>query len=112
MGKSVKNIRVSEFQLEIIGALAAFIIGTFITEAVSAGEFFDNIWKSASVGSIWATLGFLIAQQHKSHKKIKETLENRMNQIIEFFALGTENGHFEHHLLSSNNMIWVVSDGR
>jgi len=61
-----------------------------------------------------ATLGHCLKFIPEIRGKIEKTFDERMSQIIEFAALGTENGYFEEHLkkLRKNdlgNLRWVVA---
>jgi len=84
----------------------AVIIGSAIGEAVGALFIFlvldEPIGKSLGCGFLFAVLGGMLGYHFKFipeiRTRIEGTFEKRMNQIIEFIALGTRNGYFEKHL--------------
>ena len=88
---------ISGWKRDVIVFFIAVVIGTWISWTI-----FGEISKSTGIGLVIGLLCVVLVQQITFQRTIPNTIDKtfdkRMSQIIEFVALGTQNGYFEEHL--------------
>lgn len=92
-------MKLPEFWHQWIGAIIGGIAGEFFGFLFIWLVLEETLGRSIGAALLFALLAATLGHQLRFipeiRTKIEETLEKRMNQIIEFTALGTQNGCFE-----------------